>query len=124
MDIVGRWRKAVSVVRRDDDRIFLCRHDADRGWIDLLYFHNNDDFDEFVEFLDSIEEMDEPGVLAKWRGAVSVKLKDNDSMSLHRFDKQQARWKQLLYFRTDEDFDEFVDFLDGVVEELGAGSSA
>lgn len=52
-------------------------------------------------------------VLGKWRNAISiVEDEETGEISLHRFDKREARWVKLAYFTTAEDFDDFVDFCD------------
>jgi len=58
-------------------------------------------------------------VVSKWRNAVSVLESETGEITVSRFLKIQKRWKQILYFRNMEDFDDFIDWLDGVSEELG-----
>lgn len=56
-------------------------------------------------------------VLAKWRNAVSI-TEDNETggLYLHRYDKKQQRWIQLLYFKSQDDFEEFIDFLESIFD--------
>jgi len=54
-------------------------------------------------------------ILSKWRNAVSILMnEETGEITVNRFIKKEERWKQILYFRTQEDFDDFIDWLDEV----------
>lgn len=57
-------------------------------------------------------------VLGKWRKAVSLTEdveEGKQGIYLHRFDKEKGRWLQLLYFKSIDDFEEFLEFLEDTV---------
>lgn len=118
--IAGKWRNAVSITQNEDTgEIRLNRFDKyDLKWRKELYFKNVDDFDDFVEFLDSIEEIGN-GVVGKWRNAVSlVSNEEKNEIFLSRFDKISGSWRKFMYFREVDDLDDFIDFLDSFTDNL------
>lgn len=53
-------------------------------------------------------------VIAKWRNAISITKSRDGGFNMSRFDKIEARWRQIVYFKTEEDIHDFIDWLDGV----------
>ena len=57
-----------------------------------------------------------PNVIKKWRKSVSVIERDDGTFAICRWypdpDNERGRWRQVLYFNTAEDLDEFIDAMD------------
>ncbi len=71
-------------------------------------------------------EQEKPLKLIKfWRNTVRVVTVNSfgiDQIEIQRFNKKTMKWEKSNYFRTLEDFDSFVDFLDeagDVLEDAG-----
>jgi hypothetical protein len=51
--VIKKWRKAISLVERPDGTLAICRYHPKKGkWLTALYFTTEEDFDDFITFLD------------------------------------------------------------------------
>lgn len=54
-------------------------------------------------------------ILGRWRKAVSITEDEQGGLFLHRYDKERGRWIQLLYFKSSDDFEDFLDWAEDLV---------
>jgi len=62
-------------------------------------------------------------IVRVWRKAISIVKEDDGQLRLCRYDKNLERWRKVIFFATQEDFEDFMEFLNEAVPEEGEEDS-